>query len=93
MSKLTCTFFFLLGTHIRIKKPRKEYEPDIYINRHGFWSVNVLAVCDNTEKYIYYMIGAFGSAHDARVLRNSKLPELLEKLPPGLCVLGKYTAT
>lgn len=72
-----------------MKRPRKGNEPDIYVNRHGFWSLNVLPVCDNSERFIYYMIGAYGSAHDARVLRNSKLPELLSELPPGLCVLGK----
>lgn len=80
--------FIHTGTHIQLKRPRTEAEPDIYINRHGDWSINVLAVSDESERYIYYKVGAFGSAHDARVLRNSNLP-LLNALPPSLCILGK----
>lgn len=74
-----------------MKRPRAENEPDIYINRHGTWSINVLAVCDDQERYIYYKVGAFGSAHDARVLRASDLPEKLQELPAGLCILGELT--
>ena len=71
-----------------MKKPR--VEPDLYINRKGFWSLNVMAVCDNSMKFMYYKIGAYGSAHDSRVLRCSNLMEQLESLPAGLCILGRF---
>ena len=50
----------------------------------------MLAVCDDNLCIMYYFIGAYGSAHDKRVYRCSKLPEKLSSLPPEQLILGKY---
>ena len=35
-----------------MKKPR--VEPDLYVNHKGFWSLNVMAVCDDSMIFTYY---------------------------------------
>jgi DDE superfamily endonuclease len=37
------------GTHIPVKAPRNDR--DSYINRKGFPSINVLAVCDEKTRF------------------------------------------
>lgn len=64
------------GTHVPIKAPAKEREG--FINRKGFPSVNVLAVCDDSMKYTHVFVDRAGSVHDARVLRVSPLGPLLQ---------------
>jgi len=63
------------GTHIHVKAPTADR--DSYINRKGFPSVNVLAVCDHTMRFIYVFSDSPGSAHDARVLRTCTLGQKL----------------
>ena len=70
-----------------MKKP--QVEPDLFIDRKGFLSLNVMAVCDDSTQFTYYKVGAYGSAYDSRVLRCSKLIEHVESLPAGLCILGR----
>ena len=70
-----------------MKKPR--VKPDLYINRKGFRSLNVMAVCDDGMTFTYYKTDACGSAHNSRVLRYNNLMEQLESLPAGLCILGR----
>lgn len=64
------------GTHIPVKAPA--WDRDSYINRKGFPSVNVLAVCDNNMRFTYVYADRAGSVHDARVLRVSALGQMLE---------------
>jgi len=64
------------GTHIPVKPP--SWDRDSYINRKGFASVNVMAVCDNKMQFIYVYADRAGSVHDARVLRVSSLGNMLE---------------
>ncbi|XP_052778539.1 putative nuclease HARBI1 [Mya arenaria] len=61
------------GSHIPIRTPT-EY-PENYINRKGFPSVILQAVCDHNMRFIDIYCGWPGSVHDARVLRNSPLCE------------------
>ena len=85
----TSMLLIFTGTHITLHK-RPSAEPDLYYDRHKNWSINVLAVGDDKLQIVYYHVGAYGSAHDKRVLRCSHLPEELAKLPPRLFILGKW---
>ena len=57
------------GCHIPISAPR--FCPENYVNRKGWHSVNLQAVCSHDLKFIDCYTGWPGSVHDARVLRNS----------------------
>ena len=57
------------GTHISIRAPIEE--PDAYINRKKFHSINVQVICDENMVFIDMLTGWPGSVHDSRVLRNS----------------------
>lgn len=59
------------GTHISIKAPTEN--PQSYINRKGYYSLQLQAVCDSDMKFLNCFCGYAGSCHDARVLRNSDL--------------------
>lgn len=65
------------GTHIKIDKPQDD--PDSYINRKGFYSVQVQLVCDHNLRITDIFTGYPGSVHDARVFRTSPLSETLEE--------------
>ena len=39
-------------THVRIEAPNARYFPDEYINRKGFHSMNVQAICDDEYRFI-----------------------------------------
>lgn len=67
---------FIDGTHVPIKAPSADR--DSFINRKGYASINVLAVCDNVMRFIYVYADRAGSVHDARVLRVSSLGHELE---------------
>ena len=57
------------GTHISIRAPIEE--PDAYINRKKFHSINLQVICDENMVFIDMLTGWPGSVHDSRVLRNS----------------------
>ena len=64
------------GSHIPIPGP-----PDhraSYINRKGFASIQLQAVCDDNLRFLDVFAGYPGSVHDARVFRNSPLYEAIE---------------
>ncbi|KAL1268525.1 hypothetical protein QQF64_033888 [Cirrhinus molitorella] len=62
------------GTHVRIQAPsQNEY---LFVNRKGFHSINVQVVCDANMKLIDVVARWYGSAHDARILRESALARL-----------------
>jgi hypothetical protein len=67
---------FIDGTHIPVKPPAKDR--DSFINRKGYPSINVLAVCDHKMRFTYVYADRAGSVHDARVLRVSTLGTMLE---------------
>lgn len=64
------------GTHIPVRPPA--HDRDSYINRKGFASINVLAVCDNNKNFTYVYADRAGSVHDARVLRVCSLGDMVE---------------
>ena len=63
------------GIHIPILMPSdRGYQ---YINRKGFPSINMLAVCDNNMRFTWVNVGWPGSVHDARIYRNELEPLLM----------------
>ena len=63
------------GTHIPILMPSDRGHQ--YINRKGFPSINVLAVCDDKMRFTWVNVGWPGSVHDARIYRNELKPLLM----------------
>ena len=59
------------GSHIPIKAPREN--PEQYINRKGFHSIIIQAVCDHQMKFLDCYVGWPGSVHDSRVFSNSDI--------------------
>ncbi|CAD6271334.1 unnamed protein product [Miscanthus lutarioriparius] len=57
------------GTHIRINVDKVFH--DDYINRHGWPSQNVVAVCDFDGWVTFLGVGMAGAVHDMRVLREA----------------------
>ena len=74
------------GSHIPISEPSKHQEN--YVNRKGFHSILLQAVCDNDLKFIDVYAGWPRSVHDARVFRNSPLCHNLS----ALCGEGSFIA-
>jgi hypothetical protein len=64
------------GSHIPIKVPSENRH--VYINRKGFYSVVLQAVCNHKLVFTDCFVGWPGSTHDARVLRRSDLFQRIE---------------
>jgi len=64
------------GTHISVKPPNNDRQS--FINRKGYPSVNVMAVCDHQMIFREVFADRAGSVHDARILRVSPLGSKLE---------------
>lgn len=69
------------GTHVPAVVPAEEQ--DVFRNRKGWLSQNVLGVCDFDMLYTYCLSGWEGSAHDGKVLINAWVKGLR-------CPVGKY---
>jgi len=54
---------------------------DAYICRKGFPALHAQIVCDSNLKILDITTGYPGSAHDARVFKNSKLYQHLSNIP------------
>jgi len=63
-------------THIKISKPQED--PELYINRKGYYSINVQAVCDAKLKFTDVVARWPGSVHDSRVFNESAIKESFE---------------
>ena len=69
-------------THVKIVSPR-QYEK-VYVNRKGYHSIHVQLVCDADLKIINAVVKMPGSAHDARIVRESIIFDAFESVPPPL---------
>lgn len=49
--------------------------PDSYINRKGYHSINTQAICDSKRRFLDVFTGSCGSVNDARVIQLSPLRE------------------
>ncbi|XP_045106165.1 putative nuclease HARBI1 [Portunus trituberculatus] len=65
------------GSHIPIPGP--SHNRAGYINRKGFPSIQLQAVCDDNLLFLDIITGWPGSVNDARVFRNSPLYDILER--------------
>lgn len=54
------------GCHIQISKPA-EYA-NSYINRHGYYSINLQGICDTERRFTDVFAGCCGSVHDSTVI-------------------------
>ncbi|XP_055918372.1 putative nuclease HARBI1 [Eupeodes corollae] len=61
-----CAIGALDCTHVRIRKPLTYHEE--YINRKGYYSINVQASCNAEEKFTSVEVCWPGSVHDSRIL-------------------------
>ncbi|XP_060553824.1 putative nuclease HARBI1 [Ruditapes philippinarum] len=65
------------GTHVRIQAPKTDEAS--FVNRKGYHSISVQAVCDNEGKFTSVNASWPGSCHDSHVFRTSGLCQRLEK--------------
>ncbi|XP_061195355.1 putative nuclease HARBI1 [Saccostrea echinata] len=70
------------GTHIRIQAPSDD-EPT-YVNRKGWHSINVQAICDHEGKFINIDAQWPGSSHDSHIFRASEVCAFLENTHRGI---------
>ncbi|XP_075769752.1 butyrophilin subfamily 3 member A3-like isoform X2 [Pelodiscus sinensis] len=64
------------GMHIPIRAP--EHQASRYVNRKGYFSMILQAVCDHRGQFTDINVGWSGKAHDARVYRNSSVCQRLQ---------------
>ena len=88
------------GTHIEIKQPKMNYYE--FINREGYTSINVQALCDYRYRLLDVVVKWRGSVHDARIfqksslnrkLRSGEIPHCPRQIVPDrdpvpVCILG-----
>ena len=88
------------GSHIPIRQPNQNYLD--YINRKGFTSINVQALCDYRFCLLDVVVKWPGSVHDSRIflqsnlnrkLRNKFVPSSEKQIVEGemkvsICILG-----
>ncbi|CAG2185824.1 HARBI1 [Mytilus edulis] len=67
------------GTHIRIQAPTTDEAS--YVNRKGYHSINVQAVCDADGKFTNINTSWPGNAHDAHIFRTSQVCTHMERTP------------
>jgi hypothetical protein len=67
------------GTHILVTVPLSEQA--VHINRHGYYSQNVMVVCDFDMRFTFVVSGWPGSAHDTHIWRDTLLNKYKKKFP------------
>ena len=63
------------GTHIPIRQPNQNYAD--YINKKGFTSINVQALCNYRYCFLNVVVKKPGSVHDSRIFLQSNLNQKL----------------
>ncbi|XP_033137037.1 putative nuclease HARBI1 isoform X1 [Brassica rapa] len=72
------------GTHVPVRPPSENADP--FRGRKGEPTMNVLAICNFSMKFIYAYVGVPGRAHDTKVLTYCAKEEASFPHPP----VGKY---
>ncbi|XP_036336252.1 putative nuclease HARBI1 [Rhagoletis pomonella] len=76
-SKIPGIVMCIDGTHIRIAKPTGS-NSHLFYNRKGFYSLNVLVICDHKQRIRYVNAKYPGSAHDSFVWSNSDVSQYFQ---------------
>lgn len=74
------------GSHIRIQEPK--VNPNAFINRKYFPSINICAVCDVDCKFTFLSVRWPGSCHDSFILRQTGLWDSFENDERSGIILG-----
>ncbi|XP_047146130.1 putative nuclease HARBI1 [Hydra vulgaris] len=75
------------GTHVKIQAPSGDQEP-YHVNRKGYHSINVQAICDSQGLFLNIVADWPGSAHDSRIFSTSVIGmELANGVKAGI-ILG-----
>ena len=71
------------GMAVKIKKPSKIDEDNTrnYMNRKGFYSINLQALADADKKIVWYSMDTQGSTHDSLAFRMCNLGQALQNKP------------
>ncbi|XP_038066701.1 putative nuclease HARBI1 [Patiria miniata] len=87
---LTAVVGCLDGTHISVRAPDSKNNRASYINRKGYASIQLQAVCTSDLYFTDMCCGFPGSVHDSRVFRRSDLRSHLDAnpLPPTVHLLA-----
>ncbi|XP_039313423.1 protein ALP1-like [Solenopsis invicta] len=72
------------GTHVEIRSPRDDNH-QAYINRKGYASIHVQAVCTQNLLFTIMFPGNAGSVHDARIFRISPVARYFENPEKYFC--------
>lgn len=72
------------GTHVEIRSPRDDNH-QAYINRKGYASIHVQAVCTQNLLFTSMFAGNAGSVHDARIFRISPVARYFENPEKYFC--------
>lgn len=75
-------------THVEIKASLSRYFLDEYINREGWHSINVQAVCDADCNFIDVEVEWPATVHDSRIFPNSCFSNGLIQREPNRILLG-----
>jgi hypothetical protein len=73
--------------HVNIQRPQTE-DSEVFRNRKGHFSINVQVICDNKSLIRNIVARWYGSAHDSRIFRESKIFRELESEPFNGYLLG-----
>ncbi|XP_055910925.1 putative nuclease HARBI1 [Eupeodes corollae] len=75
------------GTHVRIIAPKKNLQ-HLYLNRKGYYSLNVMIVCDYKMNVRFVDSRYSGANHDSFVYNLSEYKEMLNELDENTFILG-----
>ncbi|XP_016039307.2 putative nuclease HARBI1 [Drosophila simulans] len=76
----------LFGTHVQIKKPLKNCSA--FLNKKGYYSLNVMLVCNDNMEIIANDATYPGSCHDSAIWKVSRARELLSVTLNGHFILA-----
>jgi len=76
-TKMPGVFGLIDCKHVNIQRPHCD-DAEVYRNRKGHFSINVQVICDNKSLIRNIVARWYGSAHDSRIFRESKIFKDLE---------------